>query len=176
MRSRRPDRWIGIEILPADGPDAGTLVRPVTTALNSKEREFDNGSGHSMPRRLREAITPTIEAAYAYGSAPRMYYVEASRSYRQSEDAGAECGVVAFANSWLIRDDTGLRATRMDVTLMPCDREAASYMLPLAALRLSTRVFWIVQFSGWNDEYFDVIEPTAKAVDVALKVWGGGCS
>ena len=48
-------------------------------------------------------------------------------------------------------------------------------MLPLGAMRLDGRLFWLAQFSGWDQERFVVIEVKPKAVKAVLGVWGGGC-
>ena len=52
---------------------------------------------------------------------------------------------------------------------------AASYMLPLGVIRRSDRIYWLAQFSGWNQERYVVLEIESKKVDVRVNVWGGSC-
>jgi hypothetical protein len=48
-------------------------------------------------------------------------------------------------------------------------------MLPLGALRVNGRTFWLVQFAGWDAERYVVIEVTKKRVEAMVSAWGGGC-
>jgi hypothetical protein len=48
-------------------------------------------------------------------------------------------------------------------------------MLPLGAMRIDNRLFWIAQFSGWNHERFAVIEIKPMTVELLVGVWGGRC-
>ena len=48
-------------------------------------------------------------------------------------------------------------------------------MFPLGAIRLSHRLFWIAQWSGWDFEKYGVVEIKPKAVDDVVQVVGGQC-
>src|SRR5262249_5849524 len=141
--------------------------------FNEAERRTEDRHGHVMPRRDREPVTPLFEAIYAWGRTPRIYYVEATRSYRALGDS--ECVAIAFGTGWFLGDENGFRAVTMAVDLLNCDRDRASYMLPLGVLRFDDRVFWLAQFSGYDHERYVVLEPRLKSVDVVISTWGGGC-
>ena len=82
---------------------------------------------------------------------------------------------MAFGGGWFFRDGSGaIKPVIPFVWILDCDREGASYMLPLGVIHASGRSFWVSQQSGWNQEHYEVAEihPNVKSV---LKTWGGGC-
>ncbi len=164
-----------IEILSPSDPQARALLPTLLASFNDAERRTEDQYGHPIARRSREGIEPTIEALYAYGSAPRVFYVEATRVYRQLGQPPDECTAVGIGHGWLMRDAGGTRPLRMLVDVLDCDRRGASYMLPLGVLKLNDRVFWLAQFSGFDHERYAVSEITPKAVVGALNTFGGSC-
>ena len=82
---------------------------------------------------------------------------------------------MAFGTGWFVREGGQVRSLLTVVDLLSCDRAGASYMLPLGAVRIGGRLFWLAQFSGWDHERFAVLEIKAKTVEAVLSVWGGGC-
>jgi hypothetical protein len=165
-----------IERIQAVPPAAGEvtgMTAILQEAFNDAERTTARRFNHPIKPGIRERITPTIEAVYAHGGEPRVYYVESLREYQM---AGThECTMVAFGTGWFVRENGTYRALSMAVDALNCDRLGASYMMPLGVARLATRVFWLAQFSGWDHERYVVIEPKARGVDAVLSVWGGGC-
>ena len=161
-----------IRILEPNGSEARSLIPAVFEAFNRGEREVEERFGHPFPRRS-EGVEPEIEAVYAYGDAFRVYYVEATRRYRPL--GSPECATLAFGTGWFTRIGNTVTKLEMAVDVLACTRPGASYMLPLGAMRIDNRLFWIAQFSGWNNERFAVIEIKQKGVEALVNVWGGGC-
>jgi hypothetical protein len=172
-----PDHPVeSIAVLPPEGPEAQALSSVLAEAFNSAERKIESyGEGHPIPRRAREGVTPSIEAIYAYGDHPRVYYVEAARPYRQLGTGPGGCTAVAFGTGWFVRDGFQTRSLLTVVDLLGCNRTGASYMLPLGVVREGGRLFWLAQFSGWDHERFVVAEIKPKTVEAVMSVWGGGC-
>jgi len=164
-----------IEIFAPDAIEARSLLPVMHTEFNEAERRVEQEYGHPIVRRAREGVLPTIEALYAYGDGPRVYYVEAIRPYRRLGQALDQCAAVASGTGWFVRDAAGIRALTMAVDLLTCRRDAASYMLPLGVLRIDDRVYWLAQFSGWDHERYVVLELKRKSVDVVVNSWAGGC-
>jgi hypothetical protein len=165
-----------IALVPPEGADAQALSRALVEAFNESERKIeDHGDGHPISRRAREGVAPTIEAIYAFGEQPRIYYVEASRPYRQLGAGPGDCTAVAFGTGWFVRAGVQVRSLLTVVDLLGCSRSGASYMLPLGVVREGGRLFWLAQFSGWDHERFVVAEIKQKTVDAVMSVWGGGC-
>lgn len=159
--------------VPPTATELAALTDQLLGAFNRAERVTARRFDHPVREGMREQMSVAIEAAYAYGAEPRVYYIEASRAY---ETMGShECQGVAFGTGWFIREHGTFRTLAMAVDELPCERRGASYMLPLGVVRSGSRLFWLVQFSGWDHERYVVIEPKLKAVDAVLSVWGGGC-
>ena len=162
-----------IAIVPPGGPEAGPLVAELKDAFNRAERQPAGKIDHPVDRERREQIDPKIEALYSHGTEPRVYYVEATREYLAFESH--DCTIMSFGTGWFVRENGKFRSLAMAVDVLGCSRQGASYMLPFGVVRTGTRLFWLVQFSGWDRERYAVIEPKIKSVDAVVNVWGGGC-
>ena len=164
-----------VAVVPADSADTRALIPAVREAFNRAERKIEDHYHHPMPRRSREGRDPDIEAVYAAGDQPRVYYVEAARRYRRLGQRPDECEAVAFGAGWFVRDGTDVRPLETVVDLLECNRAGAGYMLPFGVMRIAGKTFWLAQFSGWAHERFVVVEIKPKAVEAVLSVWGGSC-
>jgi hypothetical protein len=162
-----------VGVVPPEGAEANSMIVELKEAFNRAEREPAGKVRHPVRRETREDLDPRIEALYSHGGEPRVYYVEATREYRTF--GSRECETMSFGTGWFVREQGKFRPLAMAVDVLECDRRGASYMLPLGVIRAGTRVFWLVQFSGWDRERYAVIEPKLKDVDAVLNVWGGGC-
>jgi hypothetical protein len=162
-----------IELLAASDREVQAIADDVRVAFNKAEREVEARYGHSIKRQAREGIAPEIEAVYAYGHEPRVYYIEATRAYRRLGQT--ECVEMAFATGWFSREREATRPIATVLDLLRCDRNGASYMYPFGVLRLNGKLFWLAQFSGWDHERFVVVEIGRKTVDARINVYGGGC-
>lgn len=173
-------------IEPIDIVPPGDPPPPVVDAFNQAERKTivdlqRNASwNHPLKPSQREAATLNVEAVYGLGdpAMTRFYYFEVSRQYRDRDQAPgpASCATVTFGAGWFVRDGVGpLRPLRFEADVVDCDRYGIRYMLPLGALRLSNRLFWIAQWSGWDYEEYSIVEIKPKTVEDVVRVWGGGC-
>jgi hypothetical protein len=161
-----------IEVVPAGGAAAEALASGLREKFNNAELEVHLRFGHPVSRKLREPQAPVIEALYAFGERPRTFYIEASRSYRSSDEK--QCRI-AFATGWFTRDGESIKWLDVAVDLLPCNKYGATYMLPFGVLRVGTRAFWVAQYSGWDHERYVVIELRKNAVEAVVSAWGGGC-
>jgi hypothetical protein len=171
-----PPRELGrIEIVPLTSTETNELMPAVWNAFNRAERETAEGARHPVKTKSREMIQPEIEAVYAFGSAPRSYYVEANRAYRNTSLPSQVCAL-AFGTGWFRRDGSGApKRLDMAVDLLQCDRYGATYMLPLGAIRIGERSFWIAQYSSWSHERFVVVEIKKDSVEAVISAFGGAC-
>jgi len=160
-----------IAILPAGATELLPVWPTMRDAFNKAERDTASRFHDPMSEQARERIDPQIEAAYAYGDNPRIYYIESSRTYRT---LGSESCAIAFGTGWIVKTgDYRPQATTVD--LLPCDRYGATYMLPFGVMPLHGNLYWFAQFSGWDHERFVVVEVKAQEVEAVVNVWGGGC-
>lgn len=164
-----------IAVVPTTSEELRALMPALLEAFNHAERQVEDRYGHPMSRRAREGRVPDLEAVYAAGEHPRIYYVEATRRYRELGRRWDDCTAVAFGTGWFAREGEQVRSLDTAVDLLACNRSGASYMLPLGAMRVAGRLFWLAQFSGWDHERFVVVEIKPKTVEAVLSVWGGSC-
>jgi hypothetical protein len=164
----------------AAAPDfRAAFNRAEASALNDGP-VFRRTLGRLGDDKTRDALPIDIESVYGTGNerAGRTVYVEAVRDYARA-DTGAvhECSITAFGAGWFARDgsDGPWRKLAYDVTMVGCDRYHASYMLPLALMRLGGRAFWLAQWSGWDHERYAVVELKVKEVEWLISAWGGEC-
>jgi hypothetical protein len=119
-----------------------------------------------------------ITHLYREPKSPRspMYFV-AEKKYRTPRSAGdPECTAVTIITGWLLPTDAGtlaLRDPRVFVT--DCDAKEARTALPVAALRVSGQLFWVLQEHGYEDETYVIAAIGPSGVRYALDVNGGGC-
>ena len=171
-----PPQPVGrIAIVAPDSDEARGLSMALQEAFNKAEREVDNTYGHPVSKRAREGRAPDIEAVYAVGDHPRIYYVEATRRYRLLGQTVNDCEAVGFGTGWFAREGFSVRSLEMAVDLLPCNRRGGSYMLPLGVMHVAGKLFWLAQFAGWNDERYVVVELKPKTVAAVVSTWGGSC-
>ena len=161
-----------IEVVPIGGAGVEMLVNGLREKFNEAELETDRRFGHPVARKTRESQAPVIEALYAFGTSPRTYYIEASRTYRGDDEKSCR---IAFATGWFTRDGDSTKWLDVAVDLLPCSKYGATYMLPFGALRSGARTFWLAQYAGWDHERYVVIELKKNAVEAVVSAWGGGC-
>ena len=164
-----------IAVVPAESQEARELIPFVQETFNKAERHVESQHGHPAPRRAREGRPPDIEAIYAFGDHPRIYYVEATRRYRLLGRSMDDCTAFAFGTMWFAREGVQVRELDSAVDLLACDRSGASYMLPFGAMRIAGKLYWLAQFSGFDHERYVVVEIKPRTVEAVLSVWGGSC-
>lgn len=165
-----------IAVVAPESEETRALMPALLEAFNVAERRVETLYGHVVSKRSREGRAPDVEAVYAFGDRPRIYYVEAGRSYRDFGRSADECSAKAFGGGWFARDGDGVRRLDAAVDLLPCNRAGASYMLPFGVIRAAGKPYWLTQFSGFDHERYVVIEIKPKTVEAVLSVWGGSCS
>jgi hypothetical protein len=170
-----PQQVERVEVLGARSPEWTAFAPFVTDAFNKTERSIAAEQGHPViSTSEREATNPLIEAIYAYGTDPRIYYVEAAREY-WSEPKINECVGLAFGHLWLLREGGVVKPMNRAVIVQNCDRSDTNYMLPLGVLAAGGRFYWVAQLAGWNSESYAVFEITRTgAVEVVGRL-GGAC-
>lgn len=153
-----------IELLP--------LWPTMRDSFNAAEREMASTFSDPVSQKARERFDPQIEAAYAYGTDPRVYYIESSRAYRSLTENDCR---YAFGTGWIVKSGESFKTLAMSVDLLPCDRYGGTYMLPFGVMPINGHTYWLAQFSGWDHERFVVIDVKPKAVEAVINAWEGGC-
>jgi hypothetical protein len=164
-----------IAVVPLESAEVRPLIPMVLEIFNKEEREIENRYGHPITKRAREGRQPDIEAVYAFGEHPRVFYVEAIRSYRRLGQV-TPCTAIAFGTIWFAVEGAQTRELASAVDLLGCDRVGASYMLPLGVIRANEKTYWLAQFASFDHERYAVIEIKPKTVNAVVSVWSGSCS
>jgi hypothetical protein len=165
-----------IETLATDSPEGKLLADVLREAFAVRENaaleraQLDGAPVRASKKEL-EALPITIEALYAFGAPRRAYWVEAVREYKP----GGACAAVVFGTGWFVRNFGRFTFADFDVSVVPCDRDTLSYMLPLGVMSTSHGLYWIAQWSGWDHEKYDILEIGERSIAPVLTVSGGSC-
>ena len=158
-----------IEALRPSGVGWRAAARAVISSFSTLEAGLAQAQGARLPVETPASV-PRITALYRQVGAPRfpMYFV-ADKEYRP-------CTARTIMTGWLLPADAGgwtLRNPR--VWLTDCDLKEPRIALPLAALQASSRLFWVLQEHGYEDETYVIAEVGPSEVRYSLAVNGGGC-
>jgi hypothetical protein len=184
-----------IEVIdPAATPIASEIARTVADDVGSDEtlqvnRFMRDGGGWTHPYREeeRKTISLQVEALYrvrrGHGDLD-VYYFEGVKRYlaRDAQPAAGSaerpCDLVTFVSGWFARSPGGLEPIEpleLNVRVTSCDYGSSSFMLPLGVVRVVGKPLWVVQFSGWTQERYAVIEVHDTRVTTPWWTSGGHC-
>ena len=133
---------------------------------------------HPYDERRRKAVPITMEAIYRSPTEDpewTAYYVEAVRQYPPGPKDKDGCGLATFAHGWLMVGPENEARVRLSSVVAYCDRKGASYMLPFALFRADDKVYWIYQFSGFEEEWYEIVEPKRGSVESHVAYHAGFC-
>jgi hypothetical protein len=131
----------------------------------------------AQPSRETPAPAASLMVLYRQAGSPRsaLYFI-AEKKYRTARSPqDRQCGARTIVAGWLVPTDEG-SFTLLDskTFLTDCDGKEARTALPLAALRVSGRLHWVLQEHGYEDEPY-VIAEISQPVGYRIRVSGGGC-
>jgi hypothetical protein len=163
---------------------AAALLRSIAKDVEQAEERTVGGlrrqAGwrHPFDKDARARIEPRMEAWYTtpvVDSPVNVSYIEAVKTYPpQPEDQG--CGLETFITGWVFREEKSQATpkTELRATVMYCDRDKASYMLPFGRMTLANRTYWAFQLSGHDHEWYAVAELRPDRVRYAAEYQAGG--
>lgn len=173
-----------IDILTSKDPMWQRLGHELLDTITEHEqeaiaREETSGWRHPAAKESRERTSATLEAVYGAPMGTqggRAYYVEATKRYkREPDDRDADCDIVSFIHGWVRVDKSGkVLAAAMGADVTACDYHSVTIMHPLAVLRLNAKPLWVVQWSTWGNEEYEIIDPTAGKL--LFETTAGQCS
>jgi hypothetical protein len=133
---------------------------------------------HPLKEEQRKRVPITLEAVYRAPTADpgwTAHYVEAVRQYPPGPDDQDGCGLATFAQGWIMLGPNDDVKGKLTAQITYCDRKGVSYMLPLGLVRANGDLFWVFQFSGFEEEWYEVAEPTRDGVKSRVAYPAGGC-
>jgi len=129
---------------------------------------------NAQARRLRPLV---IEAAYRapdHTSGWTTYFVEAVRTY-PARPADGGCGLSTTGQGWVHVDPRGQVKVELTARVTYCDRKGVGFMLPLGAIRAAQRTYWVYQFSGFEGEWYQVVDAGKDGVRTVASFHAGSC-
>ncbi len=161
----------------ADWVFANDVVRD---SLTAKEDEWlGNARGAVGNRSLRHGTRIVMEALYrspGLEAGSSIFYFEATKRYPGiTREDGQKCDIVLMGGGWIARDRTGRADSGMRLSLTYCDMTGVEFMLPLGLIRLDGQALWVVQWAGWGQERYAVIDADLRRVTEVFSTWGGRC-
>jgi hypothetical protein len=161
---------------------ANALWRTAAQLIIARFPALESAQARSEQQDLvRETPTPPVEVQALYreaGSQQSALHFVAERRYRASvyPPGSPECPVRTIVSGWLLPETSGrLRLTNTAVFLTDCDGMEVTSTIPLAALQVGGRRFWVVQEYGYEREAYLIVEPALPEIRIVLGVFGGGC-
>lgn len=171
-----------VEAVERGSADWNRIVIAIKRQFDREEtaaaRAFTNWV-HPVNEDQRKLMQIAVEALYRGPTGdPKWtaYYVEAVRQYppgRQDKDG---CGLATFGHGWvLVGDKDRDIKVRISAKVTYCDRKGVGYMLPFGLIRANEKVYWIYQFSGFEEEWYEIAEPTEGGIRSHVAYRVGAC-
>jgi hypothetical protein len=135
------------------------------------------GWRHPVREEARRRQPIVIEAVYKAPSDAdgwTTYFVEAARQY-PSMKRGDDCGLTTTGQGWVHVGPGGKSEVELSSRVTYCDRKGVNVMLPFGTVRAGNRTYWVYQFSGYEDEWYQVVRPEPNDIDVAVTFHAGQC-
>jgi hypothetical protein len=170
-----------IESVEKTSADWSRAQRRITDEFNREEttasRQFTDWK-HPVKESERKLLPITIEALYRAPTNDAnwtAYFVEAVRQYPPGSQDRDACGLATFASGWLLLGPKDEARVGLSAKVTYCDRKGVSYMLPFGLIRADGKVYWVYQFSGFEEEWYEVSEPTRRGIQSHVAFPAGGC-
>jgi len=144
------------------------------SALESAQAKFEQKD------LTRQTPPPAVDitALYRERGSPQspIYFIAEKRYGASSSPQYPECPLRTVITGWLVPGSAGrLTMSNTAVFLTDCDTMEVIASMPLAAMRVGGRPFWVLQEYGHEREAFLIVEPSVREIRSALGVFGGGC-
>lgn len=154
-----------------------TLIRDEFDKMEKRAiRSFDAWE-HPFPEAARKKTPITMEAMYKVPSDAAgwtTYFVESVRQYpARLRDSG--CGLATTGQGWVHLGPSGKTHVELASRVTYCDRKGVGFMLPFGTVRASGRTYWVYQYSGYDDEFYQVVRPEPDDVKVVAGYHAGSC-
>lgn len=168
-----------IEIVEPGSPEwkrvSGLLVDHFNEVETDAARSFLDWR-HPFNAQARKMVPLVLEAAYRAPNTPgrTTYFVEAVRTYPARPDEGG-CGLSTTGQGWIHVGPGGKGKVELTARLTYCDRKGVGFMLPLGVIRAAHRTYWVYQFSGFEGEWYQVVDAGKDGVRTVVSFHAGSC-
>ena len=62
----------------------------------------------------------------------------------------------------------------MRTRLLTATAICLGFMLPLGRLRVAQQMYWVFQYAGWNEEWYEVVRIAPKRTRFVVEFYAGG--
>jgi hypothetical protein len=172
-----------VEVVDLKSPDWASLAAALREDFDLQEEKMvrgvrtNTGWRHPLNREQRRKHPIRLESWYRSPSGEpgwTVSYIEAVRAYPPGPDDKG-CGLETFVSGWVHHSNGELkRAKELRAKIAYCDRVGVMYMLPMGRIRPQERSYWIFQMSGWENEWYDVVEVGREKTRYVIEVFAGG--
>jgi hypothetical protein len=149
----------------------------VLSNLSKLETAQAQTQRQELPRDTPQPVA-RMTALYREAKSPRspLYFVAEKKYRTPSSPQDPSCERITVMTGWLVpTGGGGLTLRDGKVFLSDCDEKEVRTALPLAAVRVASRVFWVLQEHGYEDETYLIAEIGPTGVRYPIEVNGGGC-
>jgi hypothetical protein len=170
-----------IDIVTHGSEEWNRAVPLITDDFNKAESRAISSFGgwkHPIREEVRRRQPIVIEAMYRAPSDAAgwtTYFVEAVRQYPSVISRRDNCGLTTTGQAWMHVGPGGKHEVELSSRVTFCDRKGVNVMLPFGTVRADNRTYWIYQFSGYESEWYQVVRPEPKDLDVAVSFHAGSC-
>jgi hypothetical protein len=170
-----------IETIDPAAPEWGRMEASLRGYFNKVEEQtvtgvrMRTGWRHPIAFEDRARLPIKLESWYRSPSSEpgwTVSYIEAVRQFPPGPDDKG-CGLETLVSGWLHHLHGELKKADLRGKLTYCDREGATYMLPLGRIRPWDRWYWVFQLSGYDAEWYDVAEVARERTRLVLEVYAG---
>ncbi|HVL69985.1 MAG TPA: hypothetical protein VM364_22190 [Vicinamibacterales bacterium] len=133
---------------------------------------------HPVPAERRRLRPIAVEAMYRTpGESPdsMTWFVEAVREYPPGPDETDGCGLVTYGHGWVFSDAKKRLTVRLSARVTYCDRKDVAYVLPFGYVQANDRIYWVYQYSGHDEELYEVARPTPREIEYPVVYRAGVC-
>ena len=169
-----------IEVLERNSAEWTRAQSLITSEFNKMEERAIRSFGgwrHPMSDDERRRVPIAVEAVYRAPSDEAgwtTYFVESVRQYpARIRDGG--CGLATTGQGWVHVGPNGKTHVELSSRVTYCDRKGVGFMLPFGTVRAGGKTYWVYQYSGYDDEFYQVVRPEPDDVKVLIGYHGGSC-
>ena len=169
-----------IDVLDRAAPEWAKMPALITEEFNKMEKRAIRSFGgwdHPIAESTRNRTPVTIEAIYRAPSDEAgwtTFFVETSRQYAaRLRDGG--CGLTTTGQGWVHIGPGGRIHIELTSRVTFCDRKGVGFMLPFGTIRAGGKTYWVYQYSGYDDEFYQVVRPEPDDIKVQVGYHAGSC-
>lgn len=103
-----------------------------------------------------------------------IYYVEASKNYKDDNKDNPLDHYVSYFNGWILKGDNSLSFIKQDFEIIENEMFVPGET-PIGILKLDGRTYWVFSRVVYEGEVWFILDVSTSEITTVLKVFAGGC-